>query len=101
MPDNTLMVFVLPEAKCTGILVRAPKLLQRECLIDTIDQQILMNGGDPENVNPYVLLEMPCGEKMEFTRNNIPDIDIPCPCGNPDHSMIKYETTTTENETHP
>jgi len=35
---------------------------------------------------------MPCGSKVKYnTIFDIPNEDIPCPCGNPNHWLVKYE----------
>ena len=36
-------------------------------------------------------ITMPCGKSQEFrTAEDIPFDDLPCPCGNPEHWLIKY-----------
>ncbi len=35
---------------------------------------------------------MPCGYQVEYkTIEDIPDHDVPCPCGSPNHWLVKYE----------
>ena len=34
-------------------------------------------------------IKMPCGNKIALKQ--LPDNDIPCPCGNSNHWFVKYE----------
>ncbi len=41
-----------------------------------------------------VTITMPCGKSATFSRDNIlnlPEVDIPCPCGDLTHWMVKFE----------
>lgn len=40
---------------------------------------------------PIVEIVGPCGSKIEYaTIADIPDINVPCPCGNERHWVVKY-----------
>ena len=40
---------------------------------------------------PVLRFDMPCGEIVEYKKwGDVPDGDIPCPCGDPNHFLIKY-----------
>jgi len=44
------------------------------------------------SIYPFVLLHIvaPCGRSVDYnTLDDIPVVDTPCPCGNPDHWFIK------------
>jgi hypothetical protein len=44
-----------------------------------------------ESLWPYTI-KMPCGSEMVIqNRAEFPIDDVPCPCGNPNHWMIKNE----------
>ena len=50
---------------------------------------VLAQSGFKDKV-PEVI--MPCGSKVKYnTIFDIPNEDIPCPCGNPNHWLVKYE----------
>ena len=36
-------------------------------------------------------LSMPCGQKVSYGKpEDVPVVDTPCPCGDPNHWLIKY-----------
>ena len=44
---------------------------------------------DPEA--PYAVITMDCGEEKTYRRiEDIPTEDVPCPCGNPNHWIVKW-----------
>jgi len=60
-------------------------------------------GADEANATPLLRLfsteqfpspliaEMPCGETVVYeTPDDVPLIDVPCPCGDPDHWLVKW-----------
>jgi hypothetical protein len=41
---------------------------------------------------PLLYYAMPCGNVYELKRGDrVPDEDIPCPCGDPNHWLVKIE----------
>jgi len=46
--------------------------------------------GDPSK--PLVEISWPCGGYAVYhTAGDVPLVDVPCQCGNPDHWLIKWE----------
>jgi hypothetical protein len=40
---------------------------------------------------PFMSITMPCGERVEYqTFEDIPDEDVPCTCGNPNHWFVRH-----------
>ncbi len=40
---------------------------------------------------PLLTIKLPCGSEARYdTEGDIPDVSVPCPCGNPTHWLIKY-----------
>lgn len=40
----------------------------------------------------FIEITMPCDTRITYrTFNEIPKEDVPCPCGNPKHWIVKYE----------
>ncbi len=45
----------------------------------------------PLSPKPPIEIEMPCGNTMPLrTTEDIPDADVPCPCGDERHWLVKY-----------
>ena len=97
--DNPVGVsLIMPGAvkQCAGLLLQAsddkPEHWQaaKQSVVDMLKKQI----GD-RNVDVVLSISMPCGEKLEF--KTFDDIlvqelkDVPCPCGDPTHWLIKCE----------
>ncbi len=41
---------------------------------------------------PFVSITMPCGYVWELRwGDKVPETDVPCPCGNPDHWVFKFD----------
>jgi len=41
---------------------------------------------------PLLSITAPCGCAVHYRSfDEIPEVDVPCPCGNPRHTMIRYE----------
>ena len=39
----------------------------------------------------HIKVTLPCGEKLWYpTAESVPVKDVPCPCGDPNHWLIKY-----------
>jgi hypothetical protein len=39
-----------------------------------------------------ITVTMPCGHQIEVGRiEDLPPYDVPCPCGNPQHWLVKHE----------
>lgn len=76
--------------KCIGILLRAPiPLLSKGLIIERLHARDFKQR-NPDR--PVLTITMPCGVCQEYsTYDDIPDVDIACPCGNPSHWIIKYE----------
>jgi hypothetical protein len=66
----------------------------KQVLVDAIDKKIeegRIEGIAYPKPDTYLSINMPCGSHVEYkTPNDIPDEDVPCPCGDPKHWMIKY-----------
>ena len=57
----------------------------REVLIDHIRGTVSL---------PVLTITMPCNHSVVYeTSADIPDSDVPCPCGKPDHWFIQYSDT--------
>lgn len=41
--------------------------------------------------DPVIKVEMPCGTKAEYRLDTFPLTDKPCPCGDPEHWLVRYE----------
>lgn len=40
-----------------------------------------------------LIISMPCGEMVSYaTLDDLPFVDVPCPCGDPDHLVLAYNT---------
>lgn len=51
---------------------------------------------NPSAENPVIdlVISMPCEESVTYkTLDDIPEVDTPCPCGNPNHWFIKVNRT--------
>lgn len=49
---------------------------------------------------PALVLEAPCGHRVEYRDfADVPREDVPCPCGDPNHWIIKYEDKTVDQPT--
>ena len=55
-----------------------------------------------DNVNfdePFIKLTMPCGKSLSYQNfEDIPQVDTPCPCGNPKHWLVKYDVESGTGE---
>lgn len=60
------------------------------CSIDLIKEKVTWLENLPE---PFLEIIMPCGTHEIYPVKNIPKKSIPCPCGDPLHWLIKYEST--------
>ena len=50
-----------------------------------------MEGHDEKTLRgKTVTVNAPCGSTMSFDRETPPTCDIPCPCGNPKHFLVKW-----------
>ena len=49
---------------------------------------------------PFPLeIDMPCGNKCTFESfAELPTADVPCPCGDPNHWIVKYDIKEEEEE---
>ena len=67
--------------------------LPKQLLVDTIKQQIKDKGILKRNYDDVLVVEISnCGGSASYkTWDDIPDHDVPCPCGDPTHWLIKYE----------
>lgn len=65
----------------------------KQALVDAIKREVRREGILKRKYADAVLeisLD-PCGSKVSYkTFDDIPEQDVPCPCGNPDHWMIRY-----------
>ena len=41
----------------------------------------------------FFKISMPCGYNVTYSLNTFPRVDTPCPCGNPDHWLVKIGGT--------
>ena len=40
---------------------------------------------------PFITITMPCGSVVKYqTFEDIPDEDVPCPCGNSKHRLVEH-----------
>ncbi len=64
------------------------KILRREVMAAAFRQgsQLDEHGNLPFTIN------MPCGHSITYPDiDDIPMVDVPCPCGNPTHFFVKYK----------
>ena len=81
-----------------GLADRASALgrsLLKQGLVESIDA-VIEKGRRVGVVYPtpdsYLVIMMPCGSHVNYaTPDDIPEVDVPCPCGDPHHWLLKYE----------
>ncbi len=75
---------VYPETVDEAIVACNP--VDRQAMLDylaIIKEQVLDSEG--------LTISLPCGGEKDFgVPENIPFEDLPCPCGRPDHWLIRY-----------
>ena len=82
MSYEGITIIAEKEATYTGVLVTG----DRQTLIDHLKHQY----GAPLPVVDLVI-KLSCGHQVVYkTEDDIPDHDVPCPCGDPRHWMIRY-----------
>jgi len=66
--------------------------IMKQVLVDALKQQIRLMGIVHRNYSAGVLvIDLVCGSHATYmTWADIPDHDVPCPCGNPKHWLIRY-----------
>ena len=68
--------------------------IMKQVMVDALKQQIRLKGGIVHRKHPDGVLVIdldPCGGHATYmTWADIPDHDVPCPCGNPTHWLIRY-----------
>jgi len=47
-------------------------------------------------IDEFFVITGPCGTVVKYPLNNIPTVDVPCPCGNPNHWIIRYSSDPPE-----
>lgn len=98
--NGLLISFDSHIASYTGIVFQVNKREQVdwEQFIEEWANNILANararGVDTTSDNFTLLsLGMPCGNKVSYkTVDDIPRVDTPCPCGDPNHWLVQYRT---------
>jgi hypothetical protein len=43
------------------------------------------------DLSRFWTITLPCGNQAVYAFNEIPDHDVPCPCGDPTHWFVKYD----------
>lgn len=62
-----------------------------ESAIQAIADEAVRNGQSADSPYP-IWIELPCGNSLFCkTADDIPRQDTPCPCGNPNHWLVKIE----------
>lgn len=47
----------------------------------------------------FIYITLPCGQEATYhTRADVPAEDVPCPCGNPKHWLLKYQEAAHDSE---
>lgn len=99
MKDKGLLISQSDAAKCVGVLITVQggdsSLSGREILINTIRERATeaMEKGVAVPDAPILSIDM-CGKTTKYqTYDDIPEVDVPCSCGNPNHWLIKYEVS--------
>lgn len=65
--------------------------INRQAVIDFYDKCIEWQRRWGKEAYGFTIT-MPCGKEWRFRAvSDIPFGDLPCPCGRPDHYLIKYE----------
>jgi hypothetical protein len=69
------------------------QLTENQTVRYAIEDYIANNVPPPIALNPYLTIKMqPCGEVITYpTLDDVPETDVPCTCGNPNHWFIKIE----------
>ena len=64
----------------------------KQVAVDYIKGFINSRGIKRDKSVPVLVIELKCGGKATYqTFGDIPDHDVPCPCGDPKHYLIKYQ----------
>ena len=59
----------------------------------------LASGISSDNSKPLLEISWPCGGYAIYhAAGDVPLVDVPCQCGNPDHWLIKWEGEDDEND---
>ena len=83
MNDKGFTIAVDDVTAHTGVLVTGNK----QTLVDHLKNQF----GVPLPMVELVI-QMSCGHQVTYkTKDDIPDTDVPCPCGDPTHWFIRYQ----------
>ncbi len=62
-----------------------------ELLVAHVAERLAEMPADPERATIALCAVLPCGGSASYpTVNDIPRHDVPCPCGDPTHWLIKY-----------
>lgn len=91
-----------PEAM-EGLVKRAEAngySLMKQILVDCIDGEIVAkgHGQPPQTPDIYLSVSMPCGNVVNYrTAKDIPEVDVPCPCGDKSHWIIRYRDLRKED----
>ena len=66
--------------------------LLKQVLVDYIKGFVKMAGKKPSKLDVVLSVAIqPCGSTVSYkTYDDIPETDVPCPCGNPKHWLIRY-----------
>lgn len=81
----TGVLFQIWRAK--GIPFDTIRDLWRKSILEEARRQ----GIDTESGLPFITITMPCGTEVIYQSfEDIPNEDVPCPCGNPNHWVIQY-----------
>ena len=71
--------------------------LQPENAIHTGVRLVRGYEADFETLEP-IHIEMACGKTYELSSENLPDKDLPCACGNPNHWFFRWGAANPEKE---
>lgn len=75
------------DARCTGLYISYKDEIG---LLPPSRQELLRM--IQEQLNLPLTIEMPCSEVATYeSLEDIPLVDTPCPCGDPDHWSVRWE----------
>jgi hypothetical protein len=86
--DTNLSVIAEHPINWVAVLFRLePNQTTRQALM--LWQELAFNSDFPR-IN--LTIQTPCGRKIFYKYiDDVPDVDVPCPCGNPNHWVIKIQ----------
>ncbi len=89
------------KTRVTGLLLQRSSDVPTEAAGQEWKKAILeqMRGKEPVPGAPFMTVTMPCGQVLKYEQfEDIPDHDVPCPCGDPNHCAVRYSVIEVEKK---